>query len=230
MTKFVQEQSAYLNEDPREKDYYPFVYELIRSKNFKSVLDIGCASGDFINLLKIPNIKCYGIDVSNDLITIAKSQNTDKKKQFFCLDILNDKVEIQNPIDLVTCFGTIGTIENFELCIKKIIELKPRLVMFNDLINENGLDIVCGYKRHFNDNFNYAYNIRCFETWKEVVKMYPGYSVDFQPYKMSTNLKKTDDPIRNFHSNVDNEQVQRNGLDLLLRPYNIFIRNEKLET
>ncbi len=29
MTKFVQEPFVYLNPDPREKDYYPFVYELI---------------------------------------------------------------------------------------------------------------------------------------------------------------------------------------------------------
>lgn len=230
MSKFVQEPSVYLNKDAREKDYYPFIYELIQSKKFKSVLDIGCASGDFIELLKIPNVKCYGIDVSNELIAIAKSRNTSENKQFICKNILTDKIGIQNPIDLVTCLGTAGSIENFELLVKKIIDLKPRLVMFNDLININGLDIVCGYRRHLKDNFNYAYNIHCFETWKEVVKMYPGYSVDFQPYKMSTNLKKTDNPIRNFHSNVDNEIVQRNGLDLLLRPYNIFIRNKKLET
>jgi hypothetical protein len=102
--------------------------------------------------------------------------------------------------------------------------------MFNDFIYINSLDIVCGYQRHLRDNFNYAYHIRSFETWKLVVEMYPGYSVDFKAYKISTNLKKTDDPIRNFHSNVDNKKVQRNGLDLLLRPYNIFIRNEKLVT
>lgn len=225
MNKFIQEKKAYLNEDPREKDYYPFVYELIRSKNFKSVLDIGCASGDFINLLEIPNIQCYGVDISKDLIEKAKSSTTNKKKEFFCLDILNEKAEFSTPIDFVTCFGTAGCIENIELLITNIIKLKPKLVMFNDLINENGLDIICGYRRHINDDFNYAYNIRSFETWREIIQRFPGYSVDFEPYKMSTNLQKTDDPLRNFHSNVDNEKVQRNGLDLLLRFFNIFVRN-----
>ena len=225
MKKFVQEKLAYLNEDPREKDYYPFAYELIRSENFRSVLDIGCASGDFIKLLKIPNIQCYGIDVSKDLIEKAKSRTTNEKKEFFCLDILTDEVKFSTPIDFVTCFGTACTIENIELLLTKIIKLKPKLVMFNDLINENGFDIICGYRRHINDDYNYAYNIRSFETWREIIQRFPGYSVDFEPYKMSTNLQKTDDLLRNFHSNVDNEKVQRNGLDLLLRSFNIFVRS-----
>jgi hypothetical protein len=75
--------------------------------------------------MKIPNVKCYGIDISNELIAIAKSRNTSENKYFFCLDILTDKLGIQNPIDLVTCFGVAGSIENFELLVKKIIDLKP---------------------------------------------------------------------------------------------------------
>lgn len=35
MEKFVQEELAYLNQSPKEKDYYPFVYDLIRSENFR---------------------------------------------------------------------------------------------------------------------------------------------------------------------------------------------------
>jgi hypothetical protein len=95
--------------------------------------------------------------------------------------------------------------------------------MFNDFININGIDIRCGYRRHLNDNFNFAYNIRSFATWRKLTSDYVGYEISFENYKTNQELTRSSDPVRNFSSTFDGEIIQSNGLDLILRPYNIFI-------
>ncbi len=224
LVKFDQEPEVYLTENPRAKDYYPLAYDLIRSMKFTSLLDVGCASGDFIHLLNMDNVECYGLDISEDLISLAKSRKSNSNTNFVCTNILNDEFEIKKSIDCITCFGTAVTIQNLELLLEKFMRLEPKLIFFNDVVNVNGLDVVVGYKRQEASNFNYPYNIRCFETWRELISKYPSYSIDFKPYKMSTVLNKTDNPTRNYHSNIDGEVIQRNGMDLILRPFNIFIR------
>ena len=59
--------------------------------------------------------------------------------------------------------------------------------MINDVVNVNGVDVICGYKKDLNDEFNFAYNIRSFSTWEKILNTYENYSIRFEPYKMDTN-------------------------------------------
>lgn len=224
MSQFKQEPSAYLVKKPRYKDYYSKAFDLINSNQFLSVLDIGCASGDFLELIPYPNVKCIGIDISDELIKFAKFRNTNLNINYHCENILSKNFNLKIDVEFVTIFGTAVTIENLELFIDKVISFNPKLIMLNDVINENGLDLRCGYKKHFNDEFNFSYNIRSFSTWKRLVSNFKNYSINFESYKMNTILKPNKDPIRNYHSNLDGEIIQRNGLDLILRPYNIYLK------
>jgi SAM-dependent methyltransferase len=226
MRKFNQERQAYLTENPRIKDYYPLVYKLIEMKGYKSVLDVGCASGDFINLMKIDNVKCIGLDVQQELIVEAKSKSNNPNVKFLFGNILENNFPIDLTIDCITCFGTVVTIENLGLLLERLISFKPKLIFINDVINLNGIDVVVGYKRQDSSEFNYPYNIRCTDTWKKLLNVFPDYSIDFEPYIMKTHLSKSDDPIRNFHSSIDGEILQRNGMDLILRPHNILIKSK----
>ena len=40
---------------------------------------------------------------------------------------------------------------------------------------------------------------------------------------METNLKKHEDPVRNYHALIDSERILTNGLGLILRGYNLVI-------
>lgn len=226
MGEFKQEPYVYLNQEPRAKDYYPKAYELIRKNKFRSVLDIGCASGDFFALLPYSEVKCYGIDISAELIEHANARNQNNNTEFYCVDVLNNEKQFDSDIDFVTCFGTATAIDDLNKLIGNLIDFKPKLIMFVETINPNGLDIKCGYRRNTEDKFNFAYNIRCFDSWKNEIAKFEGYSITFEAYKMDTKLVRSGDPIRNFHSNVDGEIVQRNGLDLILHYYQIFVERE----
>jgi SAM-dependent methyltransferase len=226
MNKFNQEKQAYITKNPRTKDYYPLVYKLIETKGYKSVLDVGCASGDFINLMKIDNVKCIGLDVQQELIAEAKSKSNNPNAKFLYGNILEDNFSIDMSIDCITCFGTAVTIENLGLLLERFISFKPKLIFINDFINVNGLDVVVGYRRQDFSDFNYPYNIKCKDTWKQLLKDFPDYSIEFEPYVMKAHLIKSDNPIRNFHSSIDGDTFQRNGMDLILRPHNILIKSK----
>jgi len=225
MRKFTQETEVYKIQNPRMNDYYSLVYQLIDTMGFKSVLDVGCASGDFINLMNIADIKCVGVDISQELISQAKSNSNNSHSIFLNNNILENNLSIDNSFDCITCFGTAVAIENLGLLLETLISFKPKLIFLNDFVNVNGLDVVVGYRRQEQTKFNHPYNIRCEETWRELIKGFPDYSIEFEPYKMKTSLSKSDNPIRNYHSFIDGENLQRNGMDLILRSYNILIKS-----
>jgi len=162
---------------------------------------------------------------SKELISWAKSNSKNSSQIFLHGNILEDNIKIDNYIDCITCFGTAVTIENLGLLLERLISFKPKLIFLNDVINVNALDVVVGYRRQQQANFNYPYNIRCAETWRELIKDFPDYSIEFEPYKMKTHLSKNHNPTRNYHSSIDGEILQRNGMDLILRPYNILIKS-----
>ena len=96
----------------------------------------------------------------------------------------------------------------------------------NDFKNVNGLDVDVGYRRQVSSHFNYPYSMRCKEPWMQLLEGFPACSIEFEPYVMKTNLIKCDDPICHFHSSIDAETLQRKGMDLILRPHNILIKNK----
>ena len=81
--------SIYLTKKPLIKESFKFLLNEIQksSKNFNSILDIGCSNGSFLYLVKkkMPHVKINGIDIREDLLKIAKKNL--KKDLFLVVDI-----------------------------------------------------------------------------------------------------------------------------------------------
>ena len=90
------------------------------------MLDVGCASGDFLELIPYPNVMGIGVDVSKELISFAKSRNTNKNINYYCVNILNEHFEFKIDIQFVTIFGTAVTIDNLQLLIDSDV-IKPKI-------------------------------------------------------------------------------------------------------
>ena len=149
----------------------------------------------------------------------SKSNNPNAK--FLYGNILEDYSSTDMPVDCITCFITAVTIENSALLLERFISFKLKLIFINDFINLNGLDVVVG-KRQDSSDFNYPYDIRSKDTWTQLFKGFPDYSIEFEPYVMKTDQIKSDNEIRNFHSSIDGEVLQRNEMGLILRLHNIL--------
>ncbi len=220
---FDQDPDAYLSA-PRSKDYYQFCYDLFKKHNINSVLDLGCASGDFLHYLP-ENIMGLGIDQSAELIGKANLTRSKANLNFKLMEIKDiDKFSLEQ-FDAITCHGTLVTIKNCKDTLLQMIRLRPKLVIINDFFNPFDLDIECGYKRSLKnaDNFNYAYNIRSIKTISNMLSSLCVKRFEFIEYDMSTTLKKNDDPLRNYHAMVDDKKVLINGLGLILYGYNLLI-------
>src|SRR6266545_2238502 len=90
------------------KKYGPFschlrriIKSMIRPLDFKSVLDVGCGQGSFLQELQsdFPNIKPYGIDISSAAIELA--QKRIPGGQFRVLDVTDSSLD--ERCDLVVC-------------------------------------------------------------------------------------------------------------------------------
>ena len=122
--KFEQEISKYIK--PFKKDSFEIIKHLIDTQ--KSLLDIGCASGDFLFSLD-DNIKAVGIDKSSELITLANKKNKSNNIFFTQIDILSSKYnkqfnELLNASETVTILGTFHVFLDFRPLLDKVLKNK----------------------------------------------------------------------------------------------------------
>jgi len=84
---------------------YEKFLEIIGNCNGKSILDFGCGKGDFYGFLNEKNISVYycGIDINENLISLANKKYKDTKTKFIAIDI--DETEIGKNFDIVIACG-----------------------------------------------------------------------------------------------------------------------------
>jgi len=222
---FKQNPNRYLL-PPVKKDYYQKLYNYIRKqkKNINGVIDIGCATGNF--LFSMPyDIRAIGIDKNSELIKYAKKSRVKKNLSFYNIDIFNFvKIKKLNTNGcIITLLGTISTIPDFKKLFRKILQLKPHSILINDWLNIFDVDIRCGFRSADETNYNFGFNILSIKTFKSILT---AYNVEFkiEPYSMATTLKRGKDPLCSWHANLDGEKIITNGTGLVLRGYNIYIK------
>ncbi len=98
-------------------------------KYCNSFLDIGCATGNFINIIKKKTIikKYTGIDVSENMIIKARSLYPN-----FIFKTYNGKTINENTkYDLAYSFGTLQYCNNYKSIISQMINLSKRFTIFD---------------------------------------------------------------------------------------------------
>lgn len=49
------------------------IFEYISSENYKNVLDFGCGTGNYLEVIsKLPHVQCYGVDASSEMLSVAQ--------------------------------------------------------------------------------------------------------------------------------------------------------------
>lgn len=114
---FTKEQKPYFNEinESKIKIFRAWLKEIekyIEPGENKKILDVGCATGDFLNIAKESKWDCYGIDVSKyaveqakKLRINAKAAELDKagfKEDYFNVVFMSFMIEhAENPVEIV---------------------------------------------------------------------------------------------------------------------------------
>ncbi len=92
----------------------------------KIVLDAGCGTGKFLNILEEYSKKYIGIDLSTKQLEKAKTKSKKDTSEFICSNLSNINLE-NNQIDLIVCSWVLGTIIDLDERNKCINELKRLL-------------------------------------------------------------------------------------------------------
>ena len=98
----------------------------------KIVLDAGCGTGKFLNILEEYSQKYIGIDLSKKQLEKAGSKSKKESSEFKCSNLSSINLE-SNKVDLIVCSWVLGTITNLDERNKCLSELK-RLLKANGTI------------------------------------------------------------------------------------------------
>ena len=98
----------------------------------KIVLDAGCGTGKFLNILEEYSKKYIGIDLSDKQLEKAKVKSKKDTSEFICSNLSKINLE-SDKVDLIVCSWVLGTIIDITERNKCLSELK-RLLKYNGTI------------------------------------------------------------------------------------------------
>jgi trans-aconitate methyltransferase len=215
----------YLFEDRKRtpKEYFKFILKEINLDAAKdgNILDIGCATGDFLWFLgeQLPNAKLVGLDIDNELIDRAKSEvpNAD----FVNANIIDAK--LNQKFDLIFMLGVNSIFDRVEDWLDPMERLlrdheKAAIYVFG-LFNPEDLDVLIRSRPSSSGGpWETGWNLFS----KKTVRNYcanKGWQCSFKDFKLDVDIKKNEsDPLRSYTMLMnDNNRLVVNGLQLVHR-------------
>lgn len=152
--KRLADDRIYLNEDrhKKPKEMFKFIESLINKENLNdkktSILDVGCATGEFLFYLheKFPKASFTGVDVSEAMI--EKARQTMPSHSWICEDILTVPYEPKNLYDIVLCVGVLQIFDNIETPLHNLLScLKKKGSLYvAGIFNVNAVDVITRYR------------------------------------------------------------------------------------
>ena len=105
----------------------------IKTGTIKSVLDIGCGTGNYTGLLrrKLPGARIVAVDISPGMIEIAKKKLKDENIEFVVADA--ERISFEKKFDLISSNSSLHWFENLGQTLSKYKELlnKKGFVLFS---------------------------------------------------------------------------------------------------
>ncbi|OGY67427.1 MAG: hypothetical protein A3H63_02295 [Candidatus Harrisonbacteria bacterium RIFCSPLOWO2_02_FULL_45_10c] len=218
---FKQNPEAY-STHPFLKDSFKFVYQMLADIKPRSILDIGCASGDFLNFLPL-KIQGVGIDASPALIREAKARVLKSNIRFIKGSILDKKIfsKFKEKFDVVTIMGTLHTFLDFQPVLDAALKLASKAVIIHSPFNDAPIDVRHFHKIFGEDAYQCAYSVFSKKSISNYLRKKRVGNFRFIPFEMKTELKRNvADPMRVYHVTVTNgERYLTNGMGILFKEY-----------
>lgn len=229
--------SIYLNERRYEtpKESFKQIADILNLKNVdasKSLVDIGCATGEFLYYLRTINANMHlsGIEYSENLINDSRVFLAKHNIEVTQGDAHNLSAVKDSQYDYVTTIGVTHAYDDYKPWFNEMIRIANdgALCINHMLVNEMDVDVIVRYINPENQALESGFNkfsIKSIRTFLEQHK--DVKSVEFIKHEMPFDIPKKDDPIRSWTINRDGKRLLWNGLNMEISLYHVVIRVEK---
>ncbi|WP_367606905.1 trans-aconitate 2-methyltransferase [Legionella sp. W05-934-2] len=215
----IADDGIYLSEDRRKntKDIFIEAVKIINNRKTiclsDTILDIGCATGEFIHYFKsfCPNNSFIGLDVSASLINEAKRRDPDSA-------YITGNIEDQHCFhaagaNVITMFGVLDCLDDPDLILNNLIKWTKNdgLILILDMFNNDPIDVLTRYKRADQNPFTWecGWNIHSKYTLSKILENHERVSrFEFKPFTLSIELPKKEDPMRTWTIKTENNSRQ----------------------
>lgn len=208
----------YLSENRKlqPKEYFKFIARkaephLQNDFDF-NLLDIGCATGDFLYYLKslYPDAQCFGLEVMPELIARAKEEVSNCS--FLQGNICDANTLPQQKFDVVFMNGVHSIFNNVDDWLANAISLvkKPegKLYIFG-IFNPDEVDVLLQVRSTAGDNesavWQSGWNCFSIKTFENALNKLKVKSFDFSDFNIEIDIPKHEsDPLRSWTFTYDN--------------------------
>ena len=186
-------------------------------------LDIGCSNGNFIKEIykDYPDAQYIGIDISEDLIEMAKNNLTNINNiSFFVQDFIH--YQPGSKFDIIVASGVLSIFENFETFLDKCLSwlsISGRLYIFGRF-NSRNIDTIVRFRNNYRGG-DWESGLTSFSV--HTISNYldrKGFKYSFNRFKLDVELKEANDPIRTYTiRTADESLLVVNGANIVAEHY-----------
>lgn len=173
-----------------------------------SLLDVGCASGDFLEAARtrLPTTARVGVDISDEHLALARQADPEAE---FVLGSIWALDELDRTFDVVTCIGTLSVFDDLERAVRNLAGrvTDGGVLVVLDIVNEHPVDVLVRFRRADEEGpWRSAYNVRSQLTYEAIVgRIDPAAAVEWTDFRMPFPIEATDDPLRSWTAPVGHE-------------------------
>lgn len=220
-------------DDPKESfKQIAAILNLRNAAKGKKLIDIGCATGEFLYYLKTINndLDLTGLEHSKDLIEVAKPflethkikiQQGDANCLYACPN---------NSFDFVTTIGVTSVFDDFRPSFSEMIRIAANkaICLNHMLVNEMDIDVIIKYINPANGKLESGWNKFSIKSISEYLNSQPSVTrFEFIKHEMPFDIMQREDKMRSWTEYKDGKRILWNGLDMEISLYHILFEIEK---
>lgn len=215
----------YMNENRYEepKEIFKILLKELNKKNFKTLMDVGCANGELLYYLdqKLPNVSFTGIDLLQNLLDKAKKFCSDDIN-FLKKDISKKNLKV-GKFDRIILSGVLSIFDDPEMIINNLLtnlNKNGKLYIFG-AFNPNPYNVLVKYEDVNKDKniHQSGWNIFSLDTIRKIAKK-NNKKMKTIEFKMPFDIKKRkNDLIRTWTINLEGKRLWTNGLGIIYHGY-----------
>ena len=208
-------------EEYKSYERFKFVKKIMEKKLKATgdLLDIGCAKGEFIWLLKdsFPKISFTGFDLSDELITLAKSQPDLSDVTFLKADVQN--FDLKRKFDFASMMGVLSMFDDFKKPLRLMVKhlKKGGWGYIFGIFSEDDVDVLVRFRNNYLGSkiWESGYNMFCRSSIKKELST-SCENIRFYKFDIPIDLPKEKDPVKSYTLNTaEKGRIILNGVNIL---------------